>query len=137
MHGVLLGMHGVLWGVHGVLWGALDVLCGVCMVCRGVQVCMVCCAWCTVGTHKKMASVRSEHKLGCPRYSTKLSVTQEAPVQDWYTSAIRKTMKWTASDVSKPTWRSYRLLRPIVHKLSASSIAFPHHLCICKDETKS
>ena len=61
MHGVLLGMHGVLWGVHGVLWGALGVLCGVCMVCRGVRVCMVCCVWCTVGTHKKMASVRSEH----------------------------------------------------------------------------
>ena len=62
MHGVLLGMHGVLWGVHGVLWSALGVLCGVCMVCRGVRVCMVCCVWCTVGTHKKMASVRSEHK---------------------------------------------------------------------------
>ena len=77
------------------LWGALGVLCGVCMVCRGVRVCMVCCVWCTVGTHKKMASVRSEHKARCPRYSTKLSVTQEAPVQDWYTSAIRKTMKWT------------------------------------------
>ena len=136
MHGGLLGMHGVLWGVHGVLWSALGVLCGVCMVCRGVRVCMVCCVWCTVGTHKKMASVRSEHKARLPQIQHKaICYTGSTSARLVYIS--NKTMKWTASDVSKPTRRSYRLLRPIVHKLSASSIAFPHHLCICKDETKS
>ena len=89
MHDVLLGMHGVLWGVHGVLWGALGVLCGVCMVCRGVRVCMVCCVWCTVGTHKKMASVRSEHKAICYTGSTSARLVYISNKKDYEVDGIR------------------------------------------------